>query len=163
MSREVRLLGALLGQVIAEQAGPELFATVERLRRRTIALRRGDPLAPDEVAGERAQNLVGHEFVPVGAAGVGAGLMSEPPAGPGEVECQRTDLGPGSRPADDCRCLVGRQGGAEPFVGPAQQGVDLLRQRPAAGQARQLGRVRGRWWVVQQEHCSQARVLLQGC
>ena len=39
---EVRLLGALLGQVIAEQAGPELFATVERIRRRTIALRRDD-------------------------------------------------------------------------------------------------------------------------
>jgi phosphoenolpyruvate carboxylase len=39
---EVRLLGALLGQVIAEQAGPELFALVERVRRRTIALRRDD-------------------------------------------------------------------------------------------------------------------------
>jgi phosphoenolpyruvate carboxylase len=39
---EVRLLGALLGQVIAEQAGPELFALVERIRRRTIALRRED-------------------------------------------------------------------------------------------------------------------------
>ncbi len=39
---EVRLLGALLGQVISEQAGPELFALVERIRRRTIALRRED-------------------------------------------------------------------------------------------------------------------------
>ena len=39
---EVRLLGALLGQVIAEQAGPELFALVERIRRRTIALRGDD-------------------------------------------------------------------------------------------------------------------------
>ena len=39
---EVRLLGALLGQVISEQAGPELFETVERIRRRTIALRRDD-------------------------------------------------------------------------------------------------------------------------
>ena len=39
---EVRLLGALLGQVVAEQAGPELFALVERIRRRTIALRRDD-------------------------------------------------------------------------------------------------------------------------
>src|SRR4051794_23522337 len=42
LSREVRLLGSLLGQVIAEQAGPELFETVERIRRRTIALRRDD-------------------------------------------------------------------------------------------------------------------------
>ena len=46
--------GALLGQVIAEQAGPELFAVVERLRRRTIALRRGDdPLTPDAHEAER--------------------------------------------------------------------------------------------------------------
>jgi phosphoenolpyruvate carboxylase len=46
----VRLLGALLGQVIAEQAGPDLFGLVERIRRRTIALRRADPdsqLEPD--------------------------------------------------------------------------------------------------------------------
>jgi phosphoenolpyruvate carboxylase len=55
LTREVRLLGALLGQVIAEQAGPELFATVERLRRRTIALRRGDPLSPDVHESERAR------------------------------------------------------------------------------------------------------------
>ena len=55
LAREVRLLGALLGQVIAEQGGPDLFALVERVRRRTIALRRGDPealLEPD-VARER--------------------------------------------------------------------------------------------------------------
>jgi phosphoenolpyruvate carboxylase len=50
LAHEVRFLGSLLGQVIAEQAGPELFALVERIRRRTIALRRGDPdlvLEPD--------------------------------------------------------------------------------------------------------------------
>ena len=39
---EVRLLGALLGQVISEQEGPQLFELVERIRRRTIALRRED-------------------------------------------------------------------------------------------------------------------------
>jgi len=42
LSVEVRLLGALLGQVISEQAGPELFALVEQIRKRTIALRRDD-------------------------------------------------------------------------------------------------------------------------
>ena len=42
LAAEVRLLGALLGQVISEQAGPELFVLVERVRRRTIALRRDD-------------------------------------------------------------------------------------------------------------------------
>ena len=52
LAREVRLLGSLLGQVIAEQAGPDLFALVERIRRRTIALRRGGlDAAPDGTPG----------------------------------------------------------------------------------------------------------------
>ena len=42
LALEVRLLGALLGQVIAEQAGNEIFELVERLRLATIALRQGD-------------------------------------------------------------------------------------------------------------------------
>jgi phosphoenolpyruvate carboxylase len=42
LSIEVRLLGALLGEVIAEQAGDELYELVERVRRSAIALRRGD-------------------------------------------------------------------------------------------------------------------------
>ncbi len=39
-------MGALLGQVVSEQAGPELFELVERVRRRAIALRQDDD--PDE-------------------------------------------------------------------------------------------------------------------
>ena len=42
LAREVRLLGALLGQVIIEQAGAETYEPVERIRRRAIALRRAD-------------------------------------------------------------------------------------------------------------------------
>jgi phosphoenolpyruvate carboxylase len=42
LAREVRLLGALLGQVIVEQEGLELLELVERVRRATIALRRAD-------------------------------------------------------------------------------------------------------------------------
>jgi phosphoenolpyruvate carboxylase len=42
LAREVKLLGALLGQVIVEQGGPDLLDLVERTRRRTIALRRQD-------------------------------------------------------------------------------------------------------------------------
>ncbi len=53
LAREVRLLGSLLGQVIAEQAGPGVFTVVERIRRRTIALRRGDPAQVTEADAER--------------------------------------------------------------------------------------------------------------
>jgi phosphoenolpyruvate carboxylase len=42
LAREVKLLGALLGQVIVEQAGEPLFEMVERIRRAAIAVRRGD-------------------------------------------------------------------------------------------------------------------------
>ncbi len=45
---EVRLLGALLGQVIVEQAGEALYELVERLRKSAIALRHSDD--PDERA-----------------------------------------------------------------------------------------------------------------
>jgi phosphoenolpyruvate carboxylase len=48
LAREVKLLGALLGQVIVEQAGFELFEEVERIRRAAIAARQGeDPSAAD--------------------------------------------------------------------------------------------------------------------
>jgi phosphoenolpyruvate carboxylase len=42
LAREVKLLGALLGQVIVEQAGEELFEIVERTRRGAIAVRKGE-------------------------------------------------------------------------------------------------------------------------
>jgi len=42
LAAEVRLLGSLLGQVIAEQAGGDLLDLVERVRRTTIRLRKGD-------------------------------------------------------------------------------------------------------------------------
>jgi len=45
LATEVRLLGALLGQVIVEQAGPDLFALVERIRQRAIRLRADDDAA----------------------------------------------------------------------------------------------------------------------
>jgi phosphoenolpyruvate carboxylase len=42
LAREVRLLGALLGQVIIEQAGEAIFDLVERLRLAAIAFRKDD-------------------------------------------------------------------------------------------------------------------------
>jgi phosphoenolpyruvate carboxylase len=53
LSREVKLLGALLGQVIAEQGGPELLALVERCRLRSIAFREtGDAAAEQALDAE---------------------------------------------------------------------------------------------------------------
>ncbi|WP_214408759.1 phosphoenolpyruvate carboxylase [Sphaerisporangium fuscum] len=46
---DVRLLGELLGRVIAEDGGPDLLADVERLRKAVIAARRRD-MSVDEVA-----------------------------------------------------------------------------------------------------------------
>ena len=46
LAHEVRLLGALLGQVMVEQAGAETFELVETIRKAAIAARRGgDPAA----------------------------------------------------------------------------------------------------------------------
>ena len=42
LRRDVRSLGMLLGRVLTEQAGPELFDTVERLRRLLIQHREGE-------------------------------------------------------------------------------------------------------------------------
>jgi len=42
LRRDVRLLGELLGQVVAEGGGPDLLADVERLRRAVIAARDSD-------------------------------------------------------------------------------------------------------------------------
>ena len=53
LSREVKLLGALLGQVIAEQGGPELLEMVERSRLRSIAFRElGDETAERALAAD---------------------------------------------------------------------------------------------------------------
>ena len=65
LSREVKLLGALLGQVIAEQGGPALLELVERCRLRSIAFREnGDQAAEsalaielDSLDVERAESL----------------------------------------------------------------------------------------------------------
>jgi len=50
LRRDVRLLGELLGQVVAEGGGPDLLADVERLRRAVIAARDSDE---EDLAAER--------------------------------------------------------------------------------------------------------------
>ena len=58
MRRDVRLLGDILGQVIAESGGQGLLDDVERLRHAVIAARRGgsSPAAVDEAAAGQADD-----------------------------------------------------------------------------------------------------------
>ncbi|HMH92164.1 MAG TPA: phosphoenolpyruvate carboxylase, partial [Streptosporangiaceae bacterium] len=58
MRRDVRLLGDILGQVIAESGGQDLLDDVERLRHAVIAARRGgsSPAAVDEDAARQADD-----------------------------------------------------------------------------------------------------------
>jgi phosphoenolpyruvate carboxylase len=51
LRRDVRSLGALLGRVLVEQVGPELFNTVEELRRLTIRHRERVAHSPSAAAG----------------------------------------------------------------------------------------------------------------
>jgi phosphoenolpyruvate carboxylase len=57
LAREVRLLGALLGQVIAEQGGPELLQLVEQTRRDLVAVRRHDDAGARRRVAERLDAL----------------------------------------------------------------------------------------------------------
>ncbi|HVL54512.1 MAG TPA: phosphoenolpyruvate carboxylase, partial [Vitreimonas sp.] len=59
LAHEVRLLGALLGQVIVEQAGEEAFELVERIRHAAIAVRRADEAGAAIAAARLAEALDG--------------------------------------------------------------------------------------------------------
>jgi phosphoenolpyruvate carboxylase len=61
LSREVKLLGALLGQVIAEQGGPELLDLVERTRQRSIAFRETGDEAVERSLDAELDSLDVHE------------------------------------------------------------------------------------------------------
>lgn len=62
LRRDVRSLGAILGQVLVEQAGPELFTTVEDLRRLLIEHRESVRRNPDAASSSelmtKAQDIV---------------------------------------------------------------------------------------------------------
>jgi phosphoenolpyruvate carboxylase len=62
LRRDVRWLGAVLGQVLAEQAGPEVFAVVEELRKLLIAhrdsARRGHDRSSAQGAMLRARQII---------------------------------------------------------------------------------------------------------
>ena len=64
LRRDVRSLGAILGQVISEQAGQELFESVETLRRLLIehrdSTRRSPGESPSEELMRQAQQLISH-------------------------------------------------------------------------------------------------------
>ena len=50
LREDVRMLGALVGEVIREQCGDALFEMVERDRQAAIARRDGDPRGASELA-----------------------------------------------------------------------------------------------------------------
>jgi hypothetical protein len=132
LSREVKLLGALLGQVIAEQGGPALLDLVERCRLRSIAFREnGDEVAESALAAEldtldveRAEALAKAFSLYFGLVN----LAEERDAvrrlrrGQRDGHARRGDAGCGRRLAPGAR-LVGRSSGgaAQPdadFAGP---------------------------------------------
>ena len=118
LAREVRLLGALLGQVIAEQEGAAALDLVERVRGRAIALRggrSGRPRAPSTRSSRRSTRARPrgarprlHHLLPAGQPGRGEG------AGPRAAA-------PGPRGRPDAARRFARRGG-----GPARRG----RRRP---------------------------------
>jgi phosphoenolpyruvate carboxylase len=55
LRRDVRSLGTLLGAVLREQAGEELFSQVEALRQGTIARREAEGRGDGEEAGRRVR------------------------------------------------------------------------------------------------------------
>jgi phosphoenolpyruvate carboxylase len=68
LRRDVRSLGAILGQVISEQAGQELFESVETLRRLLIeqrdSTRRSPGESPSEALMSQAQQLISNMDLP---------------------------------------------------------------------------------------------------
>lgn len=77
LAREVKLLGALLGQVLVEQEGEELLGLVETIRRRAIAIRRsGDAEARAALATDLADLPPGAMRSVVRAFGLYFGLVN---------------------------------------------------------------------------------------
>jgi phosphoenolpyruvate carboxylase len=73
----VKLLGSLLGQVIAEQEGAPMLELVERVRRRTIELRRNDDHAGrGELADELAALSTVEQAILIRAFGLYFGLIN---------------------------------------------------------------------------------------
>jgi phosphoenolpyruvate carboxylase len=60
LRRDVRSLGTLLGDVLREQAGEQLYAAVEALRRTAIARREADAKANPEASAEHFQQALQH-------------------------------------------------------------------------------------------------------
>ena len=128
LAREIRLLGALLGQTIIEQEGRILFDTIEEVRLAAIAARRsGDPAARarldtlmDGVAAEHAEGLarafwlyfqlanVAEERARVREARRVERAAARGAAPPGSVDEAVVGLAAAGRDRDDVAALVAR-------------------------------------------------------
>ena len=58
LRRDVRSLGMLLGEVLREQAGDDLFAQVEALRQGTIKRRDAEARGSEDEAGRQAETAL---------------------------------------------------------------------------------------------------------
>lgn len=128
LSREVKLLGALLGQVIAEQGGPDLLDLVERTRLRSIALR--------ETGDERAERALSDELDSIGVA------QAEALTNAFTLYFQLINL---AEERDAVRRLrVDQRAVGKPAEGSPDSAVDWLLERgwTSEGVAQLLGRVR---------------------
>ena len=102
LSLEVNLLGSLLGQVIAEQAGRDLLDLVEKVRLTTIRLRREDDLAERDALGAMLASLdVERAEVVIRAFSLYFRLVNLAEERDGVRSARRRDRSSRGRPADD--------------------------------------------------------------
>ena len=120
LALEVNLLGSLLGQVIAEQAGRDLLDLVERIRKTTIRLRREDD---SEERGALATTLAGLDVeraeVVIRAFSLYFRLVNLAEERDGVRSARRRDRSARGRPAGDsiAAIVADMREGAEALIG----------------------------------------------
>jgi phosphoenolpyruvate carboxylase len=131
LAREVKLLGSLLGQVIVEQSGLPLLETVERIRARTIALRRSDDPAERRLLAQELDALgPGDEEAVIRAFGLYFRIINVAEARERVRTLRRRDRAVGSAPEWTVRDAVERlrrSGHADDTIGAL---IERLRVQP---------------------------------
>jgi phosphoenolpyruvate carboxylase len=131
LALEVRLLGSLLGQVIAEQAGRDLLDLVERIRRTTIRLRREDDAAEREALATTLAGLdVERAEVVIRAFSLYFRLVNLAEERDGVRSARHRDRSSRGRPASDSIAAIVAAMRAGAFRGtPRDSGAEALIER----------------------------------